>query len=230
MTKDEALYQCHYCNKKYKTETRFLQHRCKMMDREEALRTPEGQAAWSYYQDWLRLQHRRVPDDRAFLKSRYYESLNRFAKFVKKVDLPTPQTFIKLMVQRDYPPTMWLIDEVYTEYMEHLYYKIPPQQHAEITTETLLKIADAADCDVSEVFDILNPSEMIEFVKQRKLSPWILLNSSKFFKFLVETKKENVEQYIILESLIRPKYWAKRFEKRPDIVEFMKKIVAGLEL
>ena len=230
MTKDEALYQCHYCGKKYKREEAFIKHKCKTMEREETLRTPSGQAAWHFYQDWMRLQHKRVPDDRAFLKSRFYESFNRFAKFVKKVDLPTPQTFLKLMVQKDYPPYMWLMDEVYTEYMEYLYYKIPPQQHADITVDTLLKIADAAECDVSEVFDILNPSEVIEFVKQRKLSPWILLNSSKFFQFLVGTKKKNAEQYIILETMIRPKYWATRFQKRPDIVKFMKKVVAGLEL
>ena len=230
MTKDEALYQCHYCNKKFKYEKCFLQHKCKMMEREEALRTPIGQAAWNYYQDWMRLQHKRVPDDRAFLKSKFYESFNRFAKFVKQADLPTPQTFMKLMIQKDYPPYMWHMNEVYVEYMEHLYYNIPPKEHAEITTETLLKIADAADCDVSEVFDILNASEVIEFLKQRKLSPWILLHSSKFFQFLVKTKKENAEQYIILESVIRPNYWAGRFQKRPDIVKFMKKIVAGLEL
>lgn len=200
------------------------------MIREERLRTAIGQAAWQFYQDWFRFQRKRVPDDRAFLKSQYFESFMRFAEFVHRSGLPSPDTFIELMIKEDYTPTMWLMDGVYAKYMEHLEQTVPPSKHAEITVETLYAIADAADCDVSEVFSVITGSEIIELIRQRKLSPWILLMSDKFFTFLAELQKKNSEQYIVLESLIRPQHWQKRFGKRPQDVELMKKVVAELGL
>lgn len=201
-----------------------------MMVREERLRTSIGQAAWQFYQDWFRYQRKRVPDDRAFLKSQYFESFIRFAEFVRNTSLPSPDIFVKLMIEKNYTPTMWLIDSVYAQYMEHLELRASPQVHAEITVETLMAIADAAECDVSEVFDVMTGSEVIELVRQRKLSPWVLLLSDKFKEFLINLHKKNREQYIVLESLIRYQHWMKRFEKRPDDVRYMKKIVAELGL
>lgn len=230
MKKEEAPYQCHYCNKRFQRESSFIKHKCKQMEREEKLRTALGQAAWHYYQSWMRLQRKRVPDDRAFLKSRYYLSFNRFAEFVKKLNLPTPENFIKLMVENDYPPTLWTRDEVYAMYMEHLDRSVSPRELADITAQTLDKLADALECDISEVFDLLNPSEVIELIKQRKLSPWLLLNSPKFFKFLQKVSEENKDQFIVLEAIIRPKYWGAQFQKKPKVVQFMKDLVVGLDL
>ena len=230
MKKEEAPYQCHYCHKRFQRESNFIKHKCKQMEREEKLRTALGQAAWQYYQDWMRLQRKRVPDDRTFLKSQYYNSFNRFAEFVKKLSLPSPDTFIKLMIDNDFPPTLWTRDEVYARYLEHLDRSVSPKQLAEITAQTLDKLADILECDISEVFEELHPNEAIELIKQRKLSPWILLNSQKFFVFLQKVNKENMEQFIILEAVIRPKYWGEQFQKKPKVVKFMKTIVDGLDL
>jgi len=230
MNKKEAPYQCHYCHKRFQREQYFIRHKCKMMEREEKLRTSLGQSAWRYYQEWMRLQHKRVPDDRAFLKSNYYLSMNRFAEFVKKLSLPSPDIFIKLMVNKDYPPALWTRDDVYAQYMEHLDRSVPPIQLAKLPARTLDTLADILNCDISEVFNYLTPSEVIELIKQRKLTPWILLRSKKFLSFLVKTKKEHKEQFIILESIIRPRYWKHQFAEKSKTVETMDKIVDGLDL
>jgi hypothetical protein len=230
MTKDTDFYQCHYCHKKYRSERSFIKHKCKMMVRDDNLRTSNGQSAWLFYQQWMRLQRKRVPDDRTFLKSQYYQSFNKFAVFVKKLNLSSPDIYIKIMIDLNYPPTMWTMDEVYVKYLEHLDRKISPIDHAKITAQTLDELADIFECSVNEVFEHLNGNETIELIRQRKLTPWILLHSSKFFQHLKKINDENKEQFIILETIIRPKYWAIQFQKKPNVVKFMKEIVTGLEI
>lgn len=226
----EAVYKCSYCGKRYQREDAFINHKCKQMIKEEELRTPLGQSAWHFYQDWMRFQRKRVPDDRTFLKSRYYNSFMRFAEFVKQTDLPTPEKFIKLMVQENYHPTMWLIDDVYVIYLEHLDRFRTPSDHATITFRTLFKASNEHDCDISQIFEEISSSQVIELIKQRKLSPFVLLASKKFNQFILKISNENKEQYIILTRLIRFNHWKKYIERHKKSFEQIKRHVAEMDL
>lgn len=198
------------------------------MLRSEKLQTPLGQAAWRFYQDWMKLQRKRVQDEKTFLKSKYYESFNRFSEYVKKLQLPNPQSFMKLMITNDFPPTMWTLNETYVMYLEHLDRAAPPQEHAQITADTIFRLAEILTCDMSEIFLHLSASEVIELIRERKLSPWLLLNSTKFMEFFRD--KTNPEQKIVLEALIRPKYWTTQFSKKPNTLNYMKDIVTEMNL
>lgn len=198
------------------------------MARDEEFRTPIGQAAWIYYQEWMKAYRRQVPRSQAFLHSKFYSSFVRFARFVKKVHLPEPKTFIWLMKEKDISPTIWNNDQVYAIYLEFLDRQGDPKKAAETTINTLFDIADAARCDVSEVFGVLTPSETIQLLRERRLSPWILLHSKKFLQFFVECVSS--EERIIIESIIRPKYWGEKFKKRADDVALMKMYVTELNL
>jgi hypothetical protein len=198
------------------------------MIREENLRTPLGQAAWRFYQDWMKLQRKRVPGDKTFLKSNYYESFSRFSIHVKKLGLPNPQMFVQLMVENDFPPTMWTRDETYAIYMEHLDRVSTPTQLADITVDTILDLADIFECDSGDIFIKLTASEVIELIKERKLSPWILFQSAKFTTFYRDNTTP--EQRIVLETITRPRYWVGQFQKDPTTAKTMKDIVKEMNL
>lgn len=223
----ERKFECKFCNARFVSEDRFLRHRCKQMIRDEQLRTPIGQAAWIYYQKWMKVYHRQVPRSSSFLRSKFFSSFIRFAEFVKKVHLPDPDTFIWLMKEKDISPTIWNNDQVYAIYLEFLDRKGDPKKHAEITVDTLFKVAEAGECQVGDVFEIFTPTEVIQLLRERRISPWILLNSKKFMKFFVCS---SAEERIVMESIIRPNYWAEKFRKRPKDVEMMRKIVSELKL
>lgn len=227
---DETNYQCHHCNKRFKYERFFIRHTCKLMQRQDLFQTPTGQAARGYYEKWMKLQGRRVPEHKSFLRSTYFTSFIKFAEFVKELKLPSVDIFIKMMVQEQYTPTMWRMNEVYVKYIEHLDYNTLPLDQAQITVKTIDRIADAAECKPNEIFDIITASEVAELIRQRKLSPWILLNSKKFFEFLHKTKKESAPQFSLLASLLRTSYWKTKFNKDLKSVNQMKEIISGLGL
>jgi len=224
----ERHFQCKYCHSKFVHEERYLKHRCKHMVRAEEIQTQTGQAAWLYYQKWMKAYRRMVPPIESFMVSKYYQSFIRFTKQAQRLHLPDIDAFILLMKEKDISPTMWTNDQVYSIYLEYLDRRAAPSNQAKITINTLFKIADAAECDVGEVFDVLEPNEVIELLRERRLSPWLLLFSGKFKQLLIN--KTTTEQRIIMETIIRPKYWTEKFKKHTSDVELMKKYVEELGL
>ena len=221
-------FRCTYCSATFVMEDRYLRHYCKQMQRVDEMKTPLGQAAWSFYEAWMKAYRRMVPSSESFLKSKYYQSFVRFATHVKKLQLPDPKAFIQLVKEKDISPTIWTNDQVYAIYLEFLDRKASPVSQAQITINTLFKIADAAECEVGEVFDILEPNEMITLLRERRVSPWILLFSKKFKEMLINRVSD--EQRIIMESIIRPQYWTIKFSKYPKDVDTMRKYVEELDI
>lgn len=224
----DALYKCEFCYHTFSNESKFLAHQCKQMKRDEEFRSSVGQSAWAMYKKWMELQRKFVPNPDSFLHSKYFSSLVKFARFVRQVKIPDVERYISLMVTEDIPPALWTNDEFYSLYLQYLDKRLPPNKQAEITINTLLNIADAADCDVSEVFDVIEPNELIQLLRQRRLFPWLLLKSPKFGRYV--TTRTTTEQLVAIETLIKPDFWKKKITENPDSGEMMKKYVDALGL
>jgi hypothetical protein len=224
----ERRFQCNFCGKQFVHEERFMAHKCEQMKRAEEFRTPIGQAGWIFYQKWMKAHRRQVPRSDAFLHSKFYKPFIRFARFVKQVNMPDVDLFIWLMKEKDMSPVMWVNDQVYAIYLEFLDRKADPYKRADTTINMLLDIAEAAECDVSEVFDVINGPEFIQMLRERRLSPWILLRSRKFKQFL--TQKVSTEEMTIIQAIIRPPYWKEKFDQKKDVVVDMDRFVKELNL
>jgi hypothetical protein len=224
----QANFRCNHCGHSFVYEDRLLRHKCKQMIRKEEFETPLGQAAWIYYQTWMKTNHKLVPPVKSFLHSKYYGAFMRFAKFVKDVRIPDPELYIRLMSQLDILPAMFTMDEIYVAYIEHLDKRVPPIKNAKITIETLFNIAEDNGVDISNVFDCIDPNELIQLLRQRKLSPWLLLRSSKF-KNMLRTRMSR-DQLIVLETIIRPKVWGENLKKHADDVANIDAFVKALDL
>ena len=225
---DGTKYQCKFCDKRFKIESRFMSHRCKSMIRDEQIKTPIGQAAWSYYEKWMKVHRRAVPSIETFLTSNFYTTFVKFAQFAQKVGLPDVDTFIWYMREKDMPPALWTTDEVYASYIEFCDQKADPKKQAQQTIDYLFKLAEEFQVDVAEVFEYLEPNDLIMMLHRRQVSPWILLHSPKFKHFLIN--KTTDQEKITMQAIIRPEVWAKKKEDNPEIVAQMKKYVQELNL
>lgn len=222
----EARFTCKYCHKVFVQEAKFLAHQCKQMKREEELKTPNGQAAWHYYSLWLRQMKRMPPPAQSFLASKFFRTFNNFVEFSKKVSLPKPEKFIWLMVQKDYPPTMWMSDEVYVMYLEFIDRRLSPIEQAKISVETLFKVADKHEIEINDVFTVLKGHDLLHMLRTRQLSPWLLLNSRAFKKLYVNDL--TTEQRILMDQLIRPEYWGDKFEEHMESVVKIRQLTAEM--
>ena len=221
-------YECNFCHSSFEREGNYLKHRCERMKRHEEIKGPIGQAAYQCYSDWMKAHKRMVPAVDVFLTSRFYKSFIRFAKYIKQLNIPDVQVFIRLMKEKDISPTIWTNDQVYALYLEYIDRRLTPIEQAQITIDTLFKIAEERDCSTEDIFTVLHPNEVLQYLRERRLSPWILLHSPQFIKMLNENCSK--EQQAFFEALIRPHYWKLKFANHPKYVELMKKYASELNI
>ena len=135
-------FECKFCGMRFKQESRFMNHRCVAMKRDEQIKTPMGQASWSYYQKWMKAQRRSIPSIETFLTSKFYTTFMKFAESVQKVGLPDVDTFVWYMTEKKIQPVIWINNEIYTNYIEFLDKKADPYKAADRTINCLFKLAD----------------------------------------------------------------------------------------
>jgi len=226
---NQIVHICGFCEKSFVSEANAIKHECKGMIREAQFISLNGQIAWGYYKKWLTLQRRRaVCSGTSFKKSKYFNSFYEFVEFKHKVNIPDVDIYMELMVNVGISPTFWTRDEAYRKYLTHLTYNTPIKTLAEITISTLFDIADVMNVDVSEVFNALEVNDIIQLLRQRTLSPCILLNSSKFAYFY--KNRTTAEERTIISTIVDPKSWEKRLNNNKEDVATLKKYVTELGL
>lgn len=217
--KPKQVFECEYCKKHYVKESAFLQHTCRAKERLDQIKTPLGQAAYLFYAKWMFMTKRSVPSRDTFMTSKYYESMIRFAKFIKAVRIPEPEIYIQVMKSKDLQPTMWTLDDAYGFYLEHVEFHMDPKTSIRITSSIISELAQEYEVDMPQVFEAVEPNEIIQLIRERKLTPWVLLKSAKFRQFLQSCTDE---QMSIIETLINSTFWKRRFQDNPKVVEFVK--------
>jgi hypothetical protein len=224
---NEKPFECAFCGKQFVFEVRYLNHKCDKMQRREDIKSVLGQTAYSLYQLWFTTKKKTAPSVEAFLNSKQYKPFFKFAEFIKRLKISEPELFVRMMNEKNILPAHWTNDEMYAYYLEYLDRKLTPKQQASITIRMMEKITVAADCDMGDVFNVLQATDIIQLIRERKFSPWILLRSRKFMtKFELMTKEEQR----ILESLIRFEYWKQKFQNRMTDKQYMDRLVKDMDL
>lgn len=225
---NKPTFTCRFCKHVFVSESRYTTHECKQMKRAQEFKTPMGQAAWGYYQAWYKYLKKPAPSGNVFVSSNYFRTFINFAKFVKSVDLPFPDKFIWFATDNKFTPSMWTLDAVYVKYIDYVDTSIDPMLLVKKTVAFLVTIAVKHDVDPSQVFTVIDPYDLIHWVRIRKITPWVLLHSTTFKKYFVHDT--NHEQQQIFETLLRPEYWSEQFLAQPGVVTQVKEYLKILNL
>ena len=177
-------WTCHFCEHDFASERTFMNHHCKERERLEELRGPVGQAAYSYYGEWMKLKKRSVPVIETFASSTLYSTFIKFAKWSVKVKLPNTSGFIRTMVETDVQPTLWCRDNVYALYLQGYDVVVPPTKQFVESYDTIMALAKEHECAPQSVFNIIGVDEVLNLLQKRRLSPWFLVTSEVFRDYL----------------------------------------------
>lgn len=218
------MFRCEYCGQTYVKEVAFLKHKCEQMDRAQIFDTPIGQSAFMIYQQWWKLRKRIPPNADRFKESTQFRAFQRFAEFAKSTKLNL-DVYLNMVIKLDLNPEHWLIDDVYAKYLEYIDKTMTATEQINMCVKYIMKLCDVLDCDTSEVFSNIEVPELLQMVRDRKLSPWILLHSAGFKTWLIS---QHIDDQHRLQELIRPMYWRMRFQKEPENVANAKKIAKAL--
>lgn len=222
--RDKNRYSCPDCSKSFVRESAYKQHKCEPRRRKnETLNTIVGQKALIYYQTWMKfLKHPVMTPLDNFINSKSYTSLILFAKYAKQTGITNFQLFLHAMEKRGWLswPMMWRYEDSYAEYIKYLDVQQTPSKRVVATLEYLEKVSEAADVDISNIFEVIEPGELITLIENRKLSLWFLLFSEKFYAYCDSASEE---QRQIIENIIEDGGWNKKLADNPHLSQKFKK-------
>lgn len=221
----KGKFVCEYCSKPFSKETAFLQHKCKQMERYEIIRTPVGQLAWNCYKFWLKLQRRAVDDVSLFIQTGNFTNFCKFAEWTKKTNLDW-QSYITLMVKKNYTPNMWLRDDVIGIFLK--------SQKRDSYRDTLLSqidmlydLSEEFGVDISELPDILEIEEIHQLVKRGIISVVFILFCPKFSQKIKEQATQTHLQ--TFDEMVKKDEWDKLLQQK-NVVEDIKQCLRSVNL
>lgn len=238
MTRKPNGFQCEYCGKLYKLEPRFMAHECEQMKRSKIIRSTTGIVAYDYYMKWLKTKGRGANVNiETFGDSKYFNQFVSFVKWVKRTKLHDVEGYLRFMKLKEFPPHMWRSHEVFAQYLEFVDKRWGADDHAKQTIKFLIKfggrIAEEFREEVQTVdmpsyaLRMITITEMATFITNRKLSPWVLLNSTIFRRKFVGASSD---QKLAIEHAIDLTYWKAKMKNNPDDNDYIKDVVTEFNL
>lgn len=222
------FYECEYCGKKLIKKASLLKHECAPMLKMRTCKTRKGTSAFNDYKTWLALKMRTVSKLETFVDSKFFTTFVKFQDFAAAKGIPDRKMFMRYMVEKNIPPTMWQTASIYDAFIVHYDATALPMRMVSITLSTMQKLATILECDINEIFDDLLPAEIAKLIFERRLSPWVLLLSKKFTNYLHMLKDPS--QYVMITTVIDVDEWHRKFKKNPKIVAEIKTIITELDL
>jgi hypothetical protein len=214
--KFSTTWKCEFCAKVLSSERSFETHRetCEVKKKIDTLRTPLGQMAYESYRLWFKLKGRKQPSHEAFIGSRYFTPIIKFSEQARKVKLSDLEMFINLMVRKDWAPSLWRSESAYRLYLDALN-KEDLKTSALRTIQFLDNLAAQKDIQIEEILPALGIREIISLIRAKKISPVILLRSSKFEKMYCELDENDTHA---LHQVINATYWQDRMSEDPEAI------------
>lgn len=204
-----------------------MKHECTQMVRSREVQGVIGQQAYALYKLWLEKQRRKPPPPETFVTSTYYTAFYRFAEFTRTTGVQRPDLYVDLMVKEGLSPSLWRSDDAYRIYIEHIDRKMDPYDQLQETLKVIDDLAHQKSCAVSSVFEHMRFGEVLSLVSKKHLTPWFLFCSNAFRTWM--SKLDQGERELLLMT-IGHTYWREALDRRPDVVEDMKRVANDLGL
>lgn len=216
---NKVRWDCGFCSRGFLTENGFMSHFCKEREKMDLLKSPQGQAAYQFYSEWMRLKRHSIPAPDRFMSSKYFNQFVKFVEWSEKVAIPVPASFIKLMVETNVLPSMWCRSNTYEMYLTWFDNVYPPESQFLESLDKIKEIAADEGCTPGEVYEKIGVRELIKLIRRRKLSPWLMITSSRFLTWaqaLPQTDRDD------LNTAINFLAYANKLNANPALARILK--------
>ena len=217
-------FVCQYCGHGYTKEKTLMVHVCEQKRRALAKTERHVVLGFDTYNKFYKLSQN-IKGDKTyedFCKSPYYNAFVKFGSFVSNVNPLYPDRFIEYVIRSGTKLDHWCRDELYDQYVVHLIKTESVETALERSIKHMMDWAEKNQSQWNHYFLYVSLSRAVFDIKDGKVSPWLILNSSNGKAML---KKFNDEQLAAISSVMDIPFWLKKFKTLPADVELVKEVV-----
>ena len=221
----EQPFSCDYCNKKFAKEKTLFVHVCEQKRRALAQTDKHVVLAFDAFQRFYKQAQPNSKQEKTyedFCKSPYYNAFIKFGSFVSNVNPLYPERFINYIVSSGVKLDHWCRDELYEQYVLDLIRKESVETALQRSIQTMIDWADNHGSVWNHYFLYVSLSRACYDIKDGKISPWLILNSSNGKTML---QKFGDDQLSHIQGIIDPPFWVSKFKHHPGDVQLVKEVI-----
>jgi hypothetical protein len=217
-------YICQYCSSGFTKEKTLAVHVCEQKRR--ALARTEKHVVLGYdtynrfYRKTQNSKHDKTYDE--FARSPYYNAFVKFGSFVSNVNPLYPDRFMDYVVTSNVKLDHWCRDELYDQYVIDLIKKETVETALERSISHMMAWGESNNAVWNHYFHYVSLSRACYDIKDGKISPWLVLNSSSGKDML---KKFNDEQLNAINVIMDVPFWLNKFKRLASDTELVKQVV-----
>jgi len=217
-------YTCGHCGKGFMQEKTLFVHVCEQKRRHMAQKEKHVILGFDTFQKFYKQAQPNGKDKNYedFCKSPYYNAFVKFGSFVSNVNPLYPEKFINYVVTSGVKLDYWCRDELYEDYVFDLIRREAVETALQRSIQTMMSWADEHNAQWNHYFHYVSLSRACYDIKDGKISPWLLLNSTSGKEML---QKFSDEQLGHVQKIIDPPFWVSKFKKMPADIRLVKDVV-----
>jgi hypothetical protein len=217
-------FSCSHCNTKFSKEKTLMVHMCEQKRRHLAKDEKHVILGFYTFNKFYQLNQKNNVDKtyEEFSRSSYYNAFVKFGSFVNNISPLYPNKFIEWVVKSGVKIDHWCRDELYEKYVIELIHTESVETALERSINHMTLWAESNNSVWNHYFNYVSTNRAMFDIKDGKISPWILLNSTKGKELLNQFRDD---QLAAISNIIDPQVWVKKFKKQIKDLELVKNII-----
>lgn len=220
-----AQYICQYCKHKYTKESTLVTHVCEKKRRYLAKDEKHVKIGYDTFVRFFQLAQnsKGTKTYEEFAKSPYYNAFVKFGSYVSNVNPLYPDQYIDWVLRSGVKLDHWCRDALYEKYVLELIYNESVETALDRSIKNMEKWAKDNNSQWNHYFRYVSNNRAMFDIKDGKISPWLVLNSSSGKELL---EKMDDTQLDAIASIINPTIWIKKFKLYKEDLDLVKQVVA----
>lgn len=205
--------KCEYCDKVFSAEKRLIAHCCqkkmRMLDRDNK----NSQIGFLAYQRFYQLtSSKKNIKFEEFIYSSMYNDFLKFGMWLNDSYILNPMAYIDYVIKNNIKISKWAHEKTYEAYLRTFILNEHPGNALERNIAWMSKYCTEQNINLEDFFSSIGPNKLVDLLRSGKISPWMLLLSSK-----QETQdlwnNFDAGQLKLLNNLLDTKVWNIKMRK-----------------
>ena len=218
-------FTCQFCKVTLSSEKLLFNHLCDLKRRFLQRDDKSTKVAFAAYERfYIRSMNRRKPvtcDE--FDRSQFYAAFIRFARYIIELGAISPMQFVDFLLRIETPIDRWTDPVIYATYIRELNKNESPAKAIERNFMVMEQWSIETGEDWRDFFRKVAPSLATLWIRNGKISPWLLCTASSAWSLL---DRLNTEQVNIVNEAINADYWAAKMDRHQEAVAVIRHTLA----
>ena len=221
---DSVENRCIYCGKTFKKAQTLFVHVCEKKRRANAKNEKHVVIAFDAFNRFYKINHAATQDKTYddFMQSPFYNAFVKFGSFVNNVNPLYPHNFIDYVVKSGVKLDHWCRDDLYDNYVVNLIRTENVETALERSINHMIDWGKTTGMEWDQYFVSVSLNRFVYDIKDGKISPWLVLQTSSGKNMLKQMSDEQLEKITVV---IDPSFWMIKFKRQPSDVELVKMVV-----